>query len=228
MQLIQLPHSAISVIVVRKRVKNVNLRIGRDGVVKVSIPLRYSVQHAELFLKEKEAWIVSHLARVKAQQSLHQSKVPDDQTCVHLGKTYSLIVYECRQGHSIQLEAEQLVLFVQPKTLLSKKRMLISEWQRCQMRALLFTLIAKWEPIIGVSVAEWGIKAMTSRWGSCNPLKRRIWLNLHLIQKPIVCLEYVLVHEMVHLLEASHNQRFYALMSHFMPTWKEHKRLLNT
>ena len=102
-----------------------------------------------------------------------------------------------------------------------------NEQQRQEMRALLPTLIQKWEVIIGVRVNEWHIRAMKTRWGTCHPLKKRICLNLHLMQKPLICLEYVIVHELVHLLEASHNQRFYALMTQFMPEWKEYKRLLS-
>lgn len=95
---------------------------------------------------------------------------------------------------------------------------------RAQMHAIIPDLIRKWEPILGVTVHEWRSRAMKTRWGSCNTIKKRIWLNLHLMQKPLQCLEYVLVHEMVHLLEASHNRRFHQLMSQFMPQWKQYKR----
>lgn len=226
MPIIQLPHSAISVTIIKKPIKNMNLRISRDGVVRMSIPIRYSIQHAEAFLNEKEAWITSHLARIKTRQ-VRQDSRESGEACIYLGKTYPLKIHEYQKGHSVQLEANHLACFVKSSAASIDKLNFIKHWQRCQMQALMPALIAKWEPIIGVHVAEWGIKAMTSRWGSCNPLKGRIWLNFHLIKKPIVCLEYVLVHEMVHLLEASHNQRFYALMSQFMPKWKEHKQLLN-
>ena len=95
-----------------------------------------------------------------------------------------------------------------------------------QMQQLIPDLIKKWEPIIGVQVNEYCFKAMSSRWGSCHIHKKRITLNLYLMRKPFACLEYVLVHEMVHLLEASHNQRFHALMDKFMPNWPGHKKRL--
>ena len=102
-------------------------------------------------------------------------------------------------------------------------------WEdRQQMKALLPPLFEKWEAIIGVKASEWGVKAMKTRWGSCNTVKKRIWMNIHLMHKPRICLEYVLVHELVHLLEPSHNQRFYALMTEFMPEWKAHQQLLNS
>jgi predicted metal-dependent hydrolase len=81
-------------------------------------------------------------------------------------------------------------------------------------------LITAWEPVMGVSVAEWGVKRMRTRWGSCNPRARRIWLSLELARRPIACLEYVVVHEMVHLLERGHNRRFYAFMDQFLPDWR--------
>ncbi len=93
-------------------------------------------------------------------------------------------------------------------------------WDQQAFYACVPDLIAHWQVIMEVQVAAWGIKAMKTRWGSCNPRAKRIWLNRHLIDKPKACLEYVLVHEMVHLLEASHNRRFYALMDHFLPEWR--------
>ena len=88
-------------------------------------------------------------------------------------------------------------------------------------------LIAKWEPIIGVKVAEWGIKHMKTRWGTCNTVAGRVWLNLELAKKPAQCLEYVLVHEMVHLLERKHNARFVGFMDQFLPAWLQYREILN-
>ena len=102
----------------------------------------------------------------------------------------------------------------------------LNAWYKQQMQALIPDLIKKWEPIIGVSVHAWGVKSMKTRWGSCNVDAHRIWLNLNLIKKPLVCLEYVLVHEMVHLLEANHSPRFYALMTRFFPEWKGFQKQL--
>lgn len=125
---------------------------------------------------------------------------------------------------TVHLHAETLLRTLDSESNQENRR--LQSWHRAEMKALLPQLISKWEPIIGVRVNEWGIKIMKTRWGSCNTRKKRIWLNLILMQKPLICLEYVLVHEMVHLLEASHNQRFYALMSQFMPDWKQHKDTL--
>lgn len=102
----------------------------------------------------------------------------------------------------------------------------VKDEHRKQLETFLIPMIQKWEPIIGVHADQWGIKKMKTRWGSCNTVKKRIWINLYLIHKPLLCLEYVVVHELVHLLEASHNKRFYQLMTRFMPDWKIYKKLL--
>ena len=100
-------------------------------------------------------------------------------------------------------------------------------WYRAWLKAQIPPLIAKWEPVVGVQVAEWGVKRMKTRWGSCNIQARRIWLNLELVKKPPQCLEYVLVHEMVHLLERLHNDRFRAYMDQCMPQWRLYRDELN-
>ena len=102
----------------------------------------------------------------------------------------------------------------------------LSVEQSAQMAQLVPVLINKWAQVIGVEVNQWVIKVMKTRWGSCQPVKKKICLNAHLIQYPLICLEYVIVHELVHLLEASHNARFHALMTYYMPEWKEYKRRL--
>ena len=104
---------------------------------------------------------------------------------------------------------------------------LLNDWYRRRLKELVPDLIAKWQPVVGVQVADWGIKKMKTRWGSCNTRDHRVWLNLELAKKPPRCLEYVLVHELVHLLESHHNDRFKALMDQFMPQWQLHWDELN-
>lgn len=157
----------------RKRIKNINLRIDREGNIRVSAPIKCPLEYIQQFLQTKQNWIVKNQALIQARQQ-------DMPTNMH----------------------------------------------REQMRSLLPELIQKWETIIGVQINAWRIRIMKSRWGSCNPTQGRICLNLHLINYPLICLEYVIVHELVHILEPSHNKRFYALMTQFMPEWKQYKTLL--
>jgi len=143
-----------------------------------------------------------------------------------LGHSYPLMMHESVTQNGVFLAEHHILCYVPQNATSHLKKNLLHSWYREQMRLLLPQLIQKWEPIIGVQVHQWTIRAMTTRWGSCNVVLKKICLNLNLIQKPLQCLEYVLVHEMVHLLEASHNKRFYTLMTQFMPEWKVYKEQL--
>jgi predicted metal-dependent hydrolase len=116
---------------------------------------------------------------------------------------------------------------VRPGTDRDKREQLLNDWYRRRLKELMPDLIIKWQPIIGVQVADWGIKKMKTRWGSCNTRDHRVWLNLELAKKAPRCLEYVLVHELVHLRESHHNDRFKALMDLFMPQWRQYREELN-
>lgn len=167
----------VDVIITRKQIKNLILRVTREGQVKISAPQRCSVKTIEAFVEQKQGWI-----------------------------------------------AKQQKIMLEHAT--QQKLLILTNEHREQMKALLPPLFEKWEAMIGVKANQWGVKTMKTRWGSCNTIKKRIWINLHLIHKPQICLEYVLVHELVHLLEPSHNKRFYALMTQFMPEWEEYRELL--
>jgi len=116
---------------------------------------------------------------------------------------------------------------VRPGASRDKREQVLNDWYRRHMKSLVPDLIARWQPVIGVQVDDWGIKKMKTRWGSCNIQDHRVWLNLELAKKPPQCLEYVLVHEMVHLLECHHNYHFKALMEKFMPQWRLYRNELN-
>ena len=210
----------------RKRVKNLNLRINARGEVKVSAPLRFPVDVIHRYLQDKREWIEAQRARMQAQSLRPTLQFETGERHLYLGKEYELQVYGDAKQHRITLEGDNLHCFVMDEASILRKQALLQTWYRKQMKDLLPDIVKKWEAHIKVQVNACGIRAMRTRWGSCNPTKKRIWLNLSLIQKPLICLEYVLVHEMVHLLEASHNHRFYALMTEFMPDWPSYQKLL--
>jgi predicted metal-dependent hydrolase len=120
-----------------------------------------------------------------------------------------------------------MVLRVRPDTGEAQRREIVEEWFRGQLRQALPPLIAKWEPRLGVKVGRVFVQRMRTRWGSCNAAKGNIRLNTDLAKKPPECLEYILVHEMIHLLEPTHSKRFLALMDQFMPKWQFHRASLN-
>lgn len=215
--------SDIPITITKKSVKNINLRIGRQGEVSVSAPNRCSKASILKFLQQKEAWIKANVEAMKKRQ---ESIQPNNMSFYwFLGRYYPIRIQEHHQAQVI-LEENHIACFVKPATSEKTTQRLLVNWHRERMKMLLPDLIAKWEAIIGVTVLDWTIKTMVSRWGSCHTRKKRICLNLSLIQKPLVCLEYVLVHEMVHLLEESHNHRFHALMTRFMPEWRTYEYML--
>lgn len=142
-------------------------------------------------------------------------------------RVYLLDVVEVNAPPTVQVNHHKLVLRVRPGTDRDKREAVLYAWYRRQLKAQIPPLIAKWEPVIGVQVTDWGVKRMKTRWGTCNIQAQRIWLNLELAKKPPQCLEYVLVHEMVHLLERHHNERFQSLMDQFLPQWRHDRDLLN-
>ena len=131
------------------------------------------------------------------------------------------------QVPSVELKHSQILLRVRPGTSEEKKQAIVDHWYRQQLKQAIPPLIARWEPLMGVKVERFFVRRMKTRWGSCNPRAGSIRLNTELAKKPGECLEYVVVHEMAHLLEPTHNARFVALMDRFMPHWKQMREELN-
>lgn len=216
----------VSIELHRKKIKNINLRINADGVVKLSAPAKCPIGYIEQYLLEKKAWILFHQARLVGRNAATVQVFEQGASYAFQGQVYQLHIHEYSAVARVVLDAPYIHCFVKATATAALIKAMLLAWQRQEMQALLPALIQKWEPIIGVQVNEWGVKVMKTRWGSCQTQAKRIWLNLNLMQKPPICLEYVLVHELVHLLEASHNKRFYAFMTQFMPQWQSYKKQL--
>jgi predicted metal-dependent hydrolase len=216
----------LAVKLLRKPVKNINLRIHRTGDVQVSVPLRLPLNSVYDFLSDKRQWIENHRRRLQMLTPEPPMLLETGELLSFLGQRYALKIHEGFVKQRIELAGEDLHFFTRQSATLEQKQRLLTHWYRDQMRYYLPTLFEKWEALIGVKATTYGIKIMKTRWGSCHPIKKRIWLNLRLIEKPLICLEYVIVHELIHLLEASHNKRFYALMDQYMPEWRRVKGLL--
>jgi predicted metal-dependent hydrolase len=209
--------------ILRKPIKNMTLRIyPPDGRVAISAPLKLRLDLIKKQLEAKRDWIHKQRARLIAQ-AIPLANYESGEQHYFMGKNYALLIHQATKRTQVILEDETMHCFIKADLTLAEKETVLEKWYRQRMKEQIPALIAKWEPIIGVSVNSWGIKVMKTRWGSCNPSKKRIWLNLNLIKKPLACLEYVLVHEMVHILEASHNKRFYAFMDEFLPQWRSIK-----
>ncbi len=223
----QIEMDGIIIDILRKPIKNMNLRIyPPDGRVRVSAPFSLSLQQIRDQLEPRLTWLHTQRARLQALPVKSEPTMQTGELHYFLGAPLTLLVKASLKPTPIGLKDNLLLLSTKPHATTLEKQAILKRWYQTQMQLLVPALIKKWQRLIGVSVLSWGTKTMKTRWGSCNTRTRRIWLNLVLIQKPIACLEYVLVHEMVHLLEASHNARFYQLMDQFMPEWREHQKAL--
>lgn len=217
----------IPVELIRKRVRNMHLRVqAPDGRVRISAPLRMSLDTIRLFLLSKLGWIRKHQGRLREHPHATPLRYVEGEEHFVWGQPYRLrVVTAGRAG--VELTADALILRVRSGATQGKREAVLEAWYRLQLQAAAAPLFRKWEPIMGVQVGALLLRRMRSRWGTCNTRTKSIRLNTELARKAPACLEYVVVHEMTHLLEASHNRRFIALMNRFMPDWAVHRKALN-
>jgi len=220
----------IEVEVVFKNIKNIHLSVyPPNGHVRISAPEKMNPDHVRAFAIDKIGWIRKQQKKLREQERETIREYLDGESHYVWGKRFLLEVVEqpgC--SHRMIREHNKLRMYVRPGTTKDNREIVMGHWYRDKMKEAIPKLVAKWEPRIGKSVAEWGIKKMKTKWGSCNIQQRRIWLNLELAKKPAEYLEYILVHEMVHLLERHHNERFRAHMDSFLPQWENFRDMLNT
>lgn len=221
--------SGIQVEVVRKDIKNLHLGVyPPNGRVRVAAPLVVSNEAVRLAVIDKLGWIRRQKARFTEQPRQSQREMVNGESHYFMGQRYLLRVH-VHEGrpHIQRCSTTFLDLQIRPETSIEQRQLILQRWYREQLRVLIPPLLAKWQPILGVQAAKWGIKRMKTRWGSCNITTRQIWLNLELIKKPVHCLEYVIVHELTHLLERNHTDRFKELMDQYLPQWRLIREELN-
>lgn len=219
----------IVVDVVRKDIKNLHLSVYPPaGRVRVAAPLRVNDEAVRLFTISKLAWIRRQQAKFQAQERQSAREYITGESHYYQGRRYLLNV-EYRDGAPavVVRNRKTLDLFVRTGSDTTQRERILLAWYRRQLKEQAGPLIARWEAIIGVQVTEWGVKQMKTRWGTCSIEAARIWLNLELIKKPVHCLEYIIVHELAHLLERHHNERFTAHMNQYMPLWRQYREELN-
>ena len=219
----------IPVEVVRKDIKNLHLAIyPPNGRVRIAVPLRLDDEAVRLAVISRLGWIRRQQNGFEQQDRQSAREMITGESHYVEGQRYRLDVIEHDGPAAVSLPNNTTMeLRVRPRTDRDKREAVLHRWYRQRLRKQIPELIAKWETVIGVTVTEWRIKKMKTRWGSCNIEAQRIWLNLELAKKPASCLEYILVHEMVHFLERHHNERFRQLMDRLMPQWNLHREELN-
>jgi predicted metal-dependent hydrolase len=221
--------SGLSVELVRKDIKNLHLGVyPPNGRVRVAAPFSVSDDAVRLAVIGKLGWIRKQREKFEAQPRQSKREMVSGESHFFQGRRYRIrVVYHDGPAAVALRNMRTLEIKVRPRTSAEQRLKVIERWYREQLKAAIPAQLEKWQALLGVEVAGWGIKKMKTKWGSCNVDARRIWLNLELAKKSAQCLEYVLVHEMVHLMERRHNDRFMALMDHHLPHWRSYREELN-
>lgn len=220
----------IEIELTKKNIKNIYISVhSPDGKVKISAPQYMDIDSIRLFAISKLSWIKKQQQKFIDQERQPEREYVSGESHYFLGQRYLLnVIYTNKRKQGVEIRNNKYIdLYVRENTQKYLRERVMIEWYRDKLKELIPPLIAKWEPIMGVKVYEFGVKMMKTRWGTCNPNAKRIWVNLELAKKSPICLEYIIVHEMVHLLEESHNVRFIAYMDKFMPNWRAVKAELN-
>ena len=218
----------IAVDVILKNIKNVHLSVyPPTGRVRISAPKRMSMNTIRVFAISKLDWIKKQQTRIREQQRESRREYVDRETHYVWGKRCLLKVLEEDGAADVQLRHRTLLLRVRPGTDHGTREAVVAAWYRQAVREAVPPLVEIWEPRLSVTVSRVFVQQMKTRWGTCNPIARSIRLNTELAKKPRECLEYIVVHEMVHLLEPTHNAHFTGLLDHFMPQWRHCRDRLN-
>ena len=219
----------LAVKVIRKRIKNLHLAVyPPDGWVRIAVPEIIDDEAVRLAVISKFGWIKRQIKSFENQPRQSARELITGESHYYLGKRYLLDVSHTDKKPAVDLKNKKtLTLLINETTSLEQREQLLMDWYRKEMKRLLPGIIRKWEIKSELKVDAFGIKRMKTKWGSCNPSQKRIWLNLELIKKPINCLEYIVVHEMVHLLERAHNDKFFVHMDRIMPQWRTFRDDLN-
>ncbi len=221
--------SGVPVAVVRKAIKNLHLGVyPPDGRVRVAVPLKVSDAAVRVAVIGKLRWIRRQQAAFAHQARQSAREMVDGESHYVMGRRYRLKVVETPGAGSVEVRGRGVLeLRAPPDCNAERREQILQRFHRERLRELVPPLLDKWQAKLGVEAADWGIKKMKTRWGTCNAQAGRIWLNLELAKKPHACLEYLVVHELVHLIVRQHDERFHALMDKHLPRWKHTRRILN-
>lgn len=225
----QITISNIKIDVVRKDIKNIHLAVyPPTGRVRIAAPLKVNEDAIRLFAISKLSWIKRNQRKFEGQVRIPQREYKQRESHYFQGRRYLMTIIETEGTPKVVLKNKKFIeLHVKPETPTIKRHEILTEWYRVKLKKQIPVIIDKWEKVLNVKVDDWQVKQMKTKWGSCNIEKKRIWINLELAKKPEHCLEYIIVHEMVHLLERHHNDNFLYYMDTHLPTWRQLKTELN-
>ncbi|MDD2230046.1 MAG: SprT family zinc-dependent metalloprotease [Candidatus Cloacimonetes bacterium] len=214
---------------VRKDIKNLHLSVSPPtGRIRLAVPRQLDDETIRRHIVSKLGWIKKHIAEFEQTERLSPLEYLSGESHYLAGKRYLLKVIPDSRINKIELRGDSYIdLYEKPGTALAHRQQMLQEWYRARLKVRIEPLILKWQEIIGVQIDEWAVKQMKTRWGTCNIRAKRIWINLELAKKSEDCLEYIIVHELMHLLEKYHNDHFKVLMDKYLPDWRIRKDRLN-
>jgi len=220
--------SGLTVEVVRKKIKNLHLAVyPPEGAVRVAVPLHISDENVRMAVISRLSWIKRRQAYFNSQPRQSERLFVTGESHYFWGRRYILEVNEDYSRPYVKVKNNaRILLSVQPDTTKDAKAKIMANWYRRHIKKIIPLLLEKWQPVVGKKITDWRVQKMKTKWGSCNISSKRILLNLELAKKSPECLEYILVHELVHLHERNHNDNFCFLMDQFMPKWRSHRDLL--
>lgn len=225
----QIKVSDITIDVVRKDIKNLHLAVyPPTGRVRIATPLKIDDESVRLYAISKLSWIKRQRLNFEKQERQTKREYVSGESHYFEGNRYLLNVINQNAAPKIEIRNKKYIdLYVRANSTPEQRERVMMNWYRQSLKEKVTPLLEKWQAIVGVQVNDWEVKRMKTKWGTCKIEARRIWLNLELAKKPTHCLEYIIVHELVHLLERHHNERFITLMDKFMPQWRFHQAELN-
>ena len=225
----QIMVNGIDVSVTKKAIKNMHLYVKPpDGHVEVSAPANLSNESIEIFIRTKIGWIKRQQEKFEQQPRQTAREYVSGEALYVWGRQYYLLVNYSNRGNSLELDGDKAILTVREESTAEQRGHFVNEWYREILKAEIERVLPKWEEITGLHPDGWQTKNMTTRWGTCNVKTHKIWLNLQLAKKTPECLDYVILHELTHLMEKNHNNNFVAHMDRFMPNWREIRKKLNS
>lgn len=214
--------------VIHKNIKNVHLSVHPpNGRVTISAPIQMDLETIRLFSISKLGWIRKQQAKFEKQKREAPREYVTRESHYYLGQRYLLKVVEHNAAPKVVLKHNSIELYIRKGATIAQREDIVQGWYRQQLRELIPQYVAKFEKKMNIKVSDIRIRSMKTKWGTCNHEAKRIWLNTELAKKPIESIEYVLVHEMVHLIERNHNKTFIAYMDKLLPKWKHLREELN-
>ncbi|WP_306190948.1 M48 family metallopeptidase [Streptomyces sp. MK5] len=218
----------IGIDVIYKNIKNLHIGVYPPlGRVRVAAPHQLGDDQVRLAVIQRLPWIKEQREQLQSASRQSTREMVTGESHYVWGVRRRMKVVERPGRAHVELDGERLLLYVPAGTTAERRRELLDRWYREQLRHVIPDLIAKWEPVLEVSVPRWSIKRMKTKWGSCNRETGHVWFNVELAKKPPACLEYIVVHEMAHYLERHHDDRFTKLMDRFTPNWRSTRDQLN-